>query len=342
MTQQQFQEAKLQTQVVGMHSVNNDVVTGGKVTFDDLHVSHVFSPVTGRVVRILADLGQRVKKGAPLAAIESPDVGIAFADLGKAQADLIAVEHDLRRQKELFDDHASSQKELEQAQDNFGKAKAEMDRAQQKARLLRAGAPDRVTQEFTLRAPIEGEVIARNVNPGTEVQGQYSGGTTVELFTVGELDRVWIQADVSELDLGQIKPGASMTSHVVGYPNRTFPGKVDWISGTLDPVTRTARVRCSVPNPDRALKPEMYATIVIQIEGHEVPAVPRSAILRISDQTVVFTAEHDAASDGRLRFKRRIVTVDADERGDYVPILSGVNLGERVVTSGAILLSGML
>lgn len=341
LTAQQIREAKLEIGPVAKRSVGNEVVTSGKVAFDDLRVAHIFSPVTGRVTKILADPGAHVKKGAPLATIESPDVGNAFADLGKAQADLIAAQHDLARQQELFEAHAGSQKELESSQDNFGKAKAEMDRARQKARLLHGGSADAVTQEFTLRAPIEGEVVARNVNPGAEVQGQYSGGTAVELFTVGELDHVWVLADVFEMDFGHVKQGAPVTVHVVAYPDRVFTGHVDWISDSIDPATRTARVRCSIPNPDRALKPEMYATVSIGVMGKDVPALPRSAILRIGDSTIVFIADGNAP-DGRRRFIRKVVAVDDDEGTDFVPIVHGLGVGEQIVTAGTILLSGML
>ena len=122
--------------------------------------------------------------------------------------------------KELYEAHAGSQKDFEAAQDNYSKAKAEIERARQKARLFRGGGADAVTQEFVLRAPIEGEVIARNVNPGAEVQGQYSGGTAAELYTVGELDRVWVIADVFEMDLARLKKGANVTIRVVAYPDR--------------------------------------------------------------------------------------------------------------------------
>ncbi len=301
----------------------------------------MFSPVTGRIKRIVADPGQRVKKGASLATIESPDVGNAFADLDKAQADLIASEHDSRRQQELYEAHAGSQRDFETAQDNYRKARAEVERASQKARMFRAAAADKVTQEFTLRAPIEGEVIARNVNPGAEVLGQYSGGTAVELFTVGELDSVWVFADVFEMDLARVKRGAQVSVKVVAYPDKVFSGKVDWISDALDATARTARVRCSIPNPGRELKPEMYATVSIAVDAPAVAALPRTALLRIADQTVVFV-QNGNAPDGRLKFTRRIIAVNEDEGSDYVPIVRGVNAGDRVVTSGGILLSGML
>ncbi len=341
LTEQQVRDAKVQMQAVGKHPVGNEIVTSGKVAFDDLRVSHVFSPVTGRIKRILADPGQRVKKGAPLATIESPDVGNTFADLDKAQADLIASEHEARRQQELYEAHAGSQRDFEAAEDNYRKAKAEVERARQKARLFRAAAADKVSQEFTLRAPIDGEVIARNVNPGAEVQGQYSGGTAVELFTVGELDSVWVFADVFEMDLARVKRGAPVSVKVVAYPDKVFTGRVDWISDALDPTARTARVRCSIPNPGRELKPEMYATVSIAVDAPAVAALPRTALLRIADQTVVFV-QNGTAPDGRLKFTRRIIAVNEDEGSDYVPIVRGVNPGEQVVTSGGILLSGML
>jgi cobalt-zinc-cadmium efflux system membrane fusion protein len=341
LTDQQVVDAHLTIEAVAPHAVGNDVVTSGKVTFDDLRVAHVFSPVTGRVSRILADPGARVKKGSPLCAIQSPDVGNAFADLDKAEADLIAAQHEFQRQKELYEAHAGSQKDFESAQDSYGKAKAEMERSRQKARLFRGGGADAVTQEFMLRAPIEGEVIARNVNPGAEVLGQYSGGTAVELFTIGELDRVWVIADVFEMDLGRVTKGAVVTIKVVAYPDKIFGGVVDWMSDLLDPTSRTAKVRCAIANPGRDLKPEMYATVGIAVAGQSALALPHTAVLRIADQTVVFV-EEGTAPDGRKRFVRRIVAIAEEEGGDLVPVLHGLSAGERVVTSGGILLSGML
>jgi cobalt-zinc-cadmium efflux system membrane fusion protein len=341
LTPKQVRDSRVTVAPVANQLVDNVVTASGHVGFDDLRVAHIFSPVTGKVTRILAAPGQRVKQGAPLAIIQSPDVGNAFSDLGKAQADLIAAEHDFHRQQELYQAHAGSQKDSEAAEDNFRKAKAEMDRARQKARLFRGGSADAVTQEFTLRAPIDGEIVARNVNPGAEVQGQYSGGTAVELFTVGELDRVWVTADIFEMDLGRVKKGAPVTIKAVAYPDRTFTGVVDWISDTLDPVSRTARVRCAIANPDRELKPEMYATVDIEVAGVATPALPRSAVLRISDQTIVFIADGQSG-DGRQRFIRRVVALDEDRGNDVVPIVRGLALGERVVTSGGILLSALL
>jgi cobalt-zinc-cadmium efflux system membrane fusion protein len=341
LTPAQLTEGKLTIVPAKESDVGTIVTATGRVTFDDLRVSHVFSPVTGRVVKIDAQLGERVKMGAALATIDSPDVGVASADLDKARADLSAAEHEYHRQKELFDSQIAAQKELEAAEDNFLKAKAESERATQKARMFRTGSIDKVTQNYVLRSLIDGEVVARNINPGVEVQGQYSGGNGVELFTIGELDTVWVIADIYEMDLARVHSGQKVSVKVISYPDRTFEGVVDWVSGTLDPSTRTARARCTIPNPDRLLKPEMYASTAVEVEGHKALAVPKRAVLRLADQSVVFV-ELGKNADGRERFERRIVMVSDDETGDLVPVVRGLDAGEKVVVDGALLLSEML
>ena len=338
---EQVAAAKLVVEPLEPQPVGGVVVASGRVTFDDLQVSHVLSPVTGRVVKIDAQPGQRVKKGDALAQIESPDVAAAFSDLAKAQADFGAAEKEANRQKELFDVHAGSQRDFESAQSNYSKARAELDRARKKSRILRGSHSDGVNEMYTLRAPIDGEVIARNVNPGAEVQGQYTGGTVLELFTVDELDSVWVLGEVFEMDLGRVKAGTACLAAVVSYPGRVFRGRADWVSDTLDPATHTSKVRCKIANPDRALKPEMYATVLLPVDREVALAVPRSALLRLGDQTMVFV-EVGKTPDGLLRFERRPVVVNEEQGGDFLPVLRNLAKDERVVVSGAILLSGML
>jgi cobalt-zinc-cadmium efflux system membrane fusion protein len=337
-TQRQLSEGQFSIAPVDEQEVGTQIAASGRVSFDDLHVSHVFSPVTGRVLKIEAQLGERVKKGAPLATIESPDVGVASAELDKARADLVAAEHEYQRQKDLFEATAAAQKDVETAQDNFLKAKAENERAQQKARLLKSGSIDRVSQSYVLRALIDGEVVARSINPGMEVQGQYSGGTALELFTIGELDPLWVVADIFEMDIGRVRSGQHVSVKVVSYPDRTFEGVVDWVSGTLDPASRTVKARCTIANPDHLLKPEMYASMSIAVEGRKALAIPKKAVLQLGEQTVVFV-DLGKLADGRERFERRPVTVSEDVSGDFVPVVRGLAKGDRVAIEGALLLA---
>ena len=337
LTDAQVGEARIQTAPLEEHTVDDVVLTSGKVTFDELRVNHVFTPVSGRVTKVLVTPGQRVKKGDVLAVLESPDIGIASADLQKAEADRIAAEHDLERQRELLAAHASSERDYEQAEDNARKARAEVDRAKQKARLLRAGT--NVSQTYAIRSEIDGEVVLKNVTPGAEVAGQYGAGTAVELFTVAELDRVWVVADVYEMDVARVKVGSKVTIKLFAFPERTFSANVEWVAGTLDPATRTAKVRCVLDNADRALKPEMYATLYISVEERRALAIPRSALLRTGDRTSVFV-EKDRRPDGRHVYAKVPVSVDETEGGKWVVVSHGVPRGTPVVVGGGILLAG--
>jgi cobalt-zinc-cadmium efflux system membrane fusion protein len=340
LTAEQVKNASIDVEAAAVRDVDDAILTSGRVAFDDLRVGHVFSPVTGRVVQIQAQLGERVRKGQALATIESPDIGNAVSDENKAEADLIAAEHDYRRQRELMSERATSEAVMEQSEDNWRKAKAELERARQKASLLRAGGVDVVTQTYRLVSPIDGEVLARNINPGIEVQGQYASGSAQELFTIGELATVWVMADLYEIDLARVHVGSPVDVSVVSYKDESFAGKVDWVSGMLDPTTRTAKVRCTLSNADRKLRPEMYATARISVARKSVLAIPRSALLRLGEYKVVFVEVGGDAS--RIRFARIPVDVDESEASPWLEVKHGIEPGQSIVVSGAILLSQRL
>jgi membrane fusion protein, heavy metal efflux system len=339
LSQEQMQAGQVQLAAVEEQPVASELAAPGRIAFDDSRVAHIFSPVSGRVSRIEAQLGQRVRKGAPLLTLESADVGIAAADVGKAEADLQAAERELRRQRELFEAHAGAQRDLEAAQAARDRASAELTRARQRARLFH-GAAGGASQTFTLRAPIDGEVAARSVTPGMEIAGQSSGGTSPELFTIGDVDQVWALADVFEMDLPRVQAGANVRVKVVSYADREFAARVDWISPSLDPQTRSARVRVTLRNPRHELLPEMYATLLISTPPRTALALPRGAVLHLGDQTVVLV-ETGRTENGLLRLQQRRVQVESDD-ADPVVVLSGISRGERVVVAGALLLSGML
>jgi|GEM_PF-265866 len=338
-------------EVAKVQPLPQSISTGGRIAFDDLRVSHVFSPVTGRVTRVLAQLGQTVHKGSPLASIVSPEVGLAYSDLVKAHADVFSAERDFKRQQALAEAKAAPARDLEASEDGFRKAKAEEARARQRLKTLRAGKIDLVTQEYTLGSSIEGRVISRMINPGMEVQGQYSGGSPIELFTLGSIDSVWLYADVSESDLPALEPGAKISARVVAYPGRVFEGKVEWISASLDPALRTARIRCSLPNQDHALKPEMFANLTIERPAIQRLLVSRAAITRINDQAFVYVEAADKAKDGKLVFERRHLEIplhdgvpqrsagpklenrlDGSARHpEAMQVISGLSAGERIL-----------
>jgi cobalt-zinc-cadmium efflux system membrane fusion protein len=338
---EQLEAAKVEVSPVVERDIDDAVTTSGRVTFEDVKVAHVVTPVGGRVVDLKAALGQRVKKGDTLATLRSPEIGQVSADLSKAKAQLAAAEHNYNRKRDLFATQATSASDYEAAEDAYRQAKAEKDRAEQKARLLHSNRLDGVTQWYSVTSPIDGEVIARAINPGAELQGEYSNGTAAPLFTVGELDRVWVLADVYEDDVARVGLGARVHVSVVAYPGETFEGKVDWVPGVLDAATHTLRVRCTLENPGGRLKPEMNAAVRISVPGRSTLVVPRTAIVRLGEQPVVFVER--AAHDGTFHFERTPVEVD-DPGGarSLVHVEHGLEEGMRVVTNGAQAIAGMM
>ena len=340
LTNEQLASGKVVAVAAEEREIADALTIGGRLAFDDLRVTHVFPPVSGRITRLIAAPGQRVRKGAPLAVILSPDLASAFADELKAKADLVAAEHEAKRQREMYAVRASSQRDLQVAEDNYNRAKAEYQRAVGKTRLLRGEALDSVSQEYVLRSPIDGEVIARTGNPGLEVQGQYSGGGNVpELFTIGSIDDLWLLGDVYESDLPYVRKGSEVELRVSAYPGRVFRGRVDWVSDVLDPVLRTAKVRCVLKNEERLLRPEMYEVVTIAAPARRTITIPREALLRVGNETDVFV-EGPRTSDGRVPFRRRAVLADEQLPGDVVPVLAGLQAGERVAARGSIFLVG--
>lgn len=346
LTPNQLAGGRITTARVEVRDIADAVEITGRLAFDDTKVSHVFSPVNGRITKVLARLGQRVAKGAPLAAIVSPDVGGYLADVAKAEADRTQAEHEDRRQRELFDAGVGAKRDLEAADDALRRARAEYDRATQLTALLRSGDFDRVSQEYVLRSPIAGEVIARKAGPALEVQGQWANGGSasnmLELFTIGELAELWVLGELYELDLPRVTAGDGVTVRVDAYPGKPFHGRVDWVSDVLDPVQHTARVRCAIDNTERLLKPEMYVPVDIALPARQVLVVPRAAVMRVAGETVAFVQTGERRPEGGVVFERRKVTARLDDDPALVPVVSGLSEGEVVAVDHSLVLLGML
>ena len=149
------------------------------------------------------------------------------------------------------------------------------------------------------------------------------------MFVIADLSSLWVIADVPERDIPKIKKGQRVAITVSPYPEKVFSGKIGYISETIDPETRTIKVRAAVENPGRILKPEMFAAIKIStMEKEKVLAIPASAIQREGENTIVFI------SRGKNTFEKRIVSIGPEVDG-FHQVLSGLKEGESVVTKGA-------
>lgn len=289
----------------------------------------VSSPVTGRVRVLDAIPGGFVAAGAPLAHIVSGDLAQAVSDLAKANAALAAASANLTRTRDLYAHNVASHKDLEQAGTDAEQARAEAERA--RARVAQLGsASGEISGEYVLRSPIGGEVIERNANPGMEVRPDL--GTT--LFTVSDLGTLWLTANLFQKDLASVRPGARLVFRTDAAPGRTFEARVTYVSNSLDPASRTALLRATIPNPDHALRTMETGDAQLYVET-TTPSlvVPTRAIITHGPSSVVFVQK------APNRFIRRVVHT-GDDDGESTVILSGVNPGERVVVDGSILLEG--
>ena len=299
----------------------------GKIGFDEDKTQRVASPIDGRASRILVELGDQVRAGQALLELTSPHVSDLQADAQKARQDLDIATKALERTKKLKQDGAVSEKEAAQAEADFRKTKSDAARTEAQLRSLSV-SPSDPTTSAALRAQIGGIVVERNVLVGQEVRAD----SALPLFTISNLSTVWVQADVYEQDLALVRAGDAVKIHVPAYPDESFDGKVDHVGDVLDPVSRTVKLRCSVPNRNHMLKPEMFAKIeLIDVGEKKAIVLPASAILTDSEHTRVFVAGSDHV------YRQRIVTV-GPEVDDSVRVLSGLKVGEQVVTEGAIFL----
>lgn len=293
--------------------------------------ARLFSPLTGRMVRLSAAVGDHVAAGASLAEIDAPDLGQAAADAHRADAELDLKHKALTRARTLMDAQVLPRRELEVAEAETAAAEAEARRARMR---LSALAPAGVGggQTLTIRSPLSGTVIERNATPGLEVRPD----ADAPLFVLSDLSSLWLVIDLPEQDLGKLRVGDRLDVRVEAWPDRRFEATVSRIAPVLDPQTRRIQVRCTLPNPDGELRPEMFARAsVISDSGQRALRLPTSALVSDGLYTAVFVQ----TAPGQFA-KRRVKALRQDAREAYVqPVTDGeLRGGDTVVVRGALLL----
>ena len=324
----------------------------GRLVWDEDHTLRVFAPVSGRVEKIVAEIGQTVKKGDDLAFLRSPDLGQAEADYRKAESDLIQSQKSLARVRALQSHGAAAQKEVEGAQSDFEHAQAEKQRAEARLALLGTIGGD-FSDLFHVRSPLDGVVVDRHLTVGQEIRSDIQLAGTPDLiaplFTVTDPAHLWVLLDVPESALDRLHPGLSVELKTPAFPGRAFPGKLTLVSAALDPQTRVARARAEVDNADGLLKAEMYVSVDADLgargEGanannrgggdHSVE-VPARAVCYLEGKYFVFLETAPG------KFSRREVTPERETPAAVVVRGAGLAPGQRVVTEGGLLLNELL
>jgi membrane fusion protein, heavy metal efflux system len=308
--------------------IEDQVEFSAKVQADPSLSFRVFPPASGRVLGIQARPGDTVSRGERLATIESADAGSAQSDLVKAEIEAERAERAANREKILLDHGAVAEKDYIDAKASADSAQAELERAKRHLDVL-GMSTSAATDHIPLYSPSRGVVLTVSAAPG---EFSKSLDNADPLMTIADLSTVWIVGDVFEKDIAKIQPGTKVTVTVDAFPGQRWTGHINSISGALDAVTRTLKVRVTLPNPGDKLKPEMFAAIHVGVGAHAAVVVPSSAVIHEGQSTVVFV-------DNNGQPERRNVTAGQAVDGK-VEISSGLEKGQRVAVNGAELLTG--
>lgn len=322
--------ARLKIETVGTAPQAEALRVAGRLDFDEQHLARIGATVTGRVTRLIALPGQRVRPGDVLAELNSAELGAAQLNYLKALAQSELARRAAERARTLYDSDVIGGAELQRRQSEAAISAAEARAAHDQLRVLgmspsaierlgKSGAIDSVTPVV---ATITGTVVERKVNQGQVVQPADA------LFTVADLSRVWAVAQVPEQQAALVEVGKSVTLEIPALGNETRVGTLIHVGETVDPETRTVLVRTELDNAEGRLKPAMLATMLIAGRAQQRLVVPASAVVRDGEREAVFVAE------GEQRFRLTPVKLGSEIDG-LRAVLSGVKAGDRVVGEGS-------
>jgi cobalt-zinc-cadmium efflux system membrane fusion protein len=296
----------------------------GQVQPDVTRVIPVISLASGRVLAIYAHLGDLVKKGQKLFTVQSNDIDQAYSDYRKAVADEALAKVQLDRAQLLYSKGAISKSNLEIAQDTEDKAVVDVETSVEHLKVLGATDLKKPTGAINVYAPATGIIVEQNI---TQAAGVKTLDNSPNLFTIANIDDVWIICDVYENQLPSLSVGQTAQIHFAAYPDKVVTGRISEIAPILDPTIRTAKVRVQVSNPG-FMKIGMFVTASFQSQKQEARVVvPATAIVHLHDQDFVYLAK----SEGNFALTK--VVSGAMVPGNLQVIQSGLGTGQKVASN---------
>lgn len=341
--EQQTQEVHLTEKQENSLGIKVETLSGGNasstisrpasVMYDLDQVAKVGPRIEAKVVRVIKDLGEQVKKDEPIALMSSVGLGKAKAEYIRLRARLKAEQARYKREQSLYDQEISSQAELLEAEANYQEAQAEVKAAAEALRLygmsqndienIEAGS-DQPLSHFYLTSPLDGVIQSREISPGQTI------GPSETPIHVANLSQMWIMIDAYEQDIRYLNKGQQVSLSVRSIPGQTFEGTTDWVSYSLEKQTRTMPVRAIVENPNRKLRAGMFGTARISTgKERNVAMIPIDAVQTIEGEQVVFVPGNEDGS-----YKPVEVMLGSENEG-YVEIASGLKPGQQAVIAGA-------
>lgn len=327
-----LRDLRITTRPVESRSGAEEVTLLGELAVDERAYAEVTAPVAARATRLLANAGDTVSAGAPLAQLSSPELGKARADYLSASAQVRLAESSLKRKQDLAAERIVPLREVQEAEAASAVAHAAQRSAL--AALAAFGVPVPTddsalvdASSFTLRSPVRGSVIERRVVVGQMVD------PAVAAFRIGDLSTLWLTGQAFERDAVRIASGAPARINFSALPGQEFPGIVALIGRQVDRESRTIPIRISVTNRGGLLRPGMSATARVPTgqSGVAILTVPVASVQRVRNEWCVFLPKEAGAFEIRTIGRGR-------DLGDEVEVLSGLRGGDTIVVDGAFLL----
>ncbi|WP_353150802.1 efflux RND transporter periplasmic adaptor subunit [Chryseobacterium sp.] len=314
---------KIKTEVVTEQEHSDGIVSAGTIQAIPNHYAEIASPFSGRITKSFIRLGQNISANSPLFEILSSDYFSVQKDYTDALNEVQLAEKNYRRQQDLVRHGVGIQKELDEAETDFKNKKTSLSNASSALKVYNSkggglGSP------LIVRAPISGEIISNKI-----VNGQYLKSDADPVIIIAELSKVWISGDVKEKDIRFVNTGDHVSVKVSAYPDRNITGKVYHINEIVDESTRSIKVLIECDNPDRRLKPGMYATVNFSTTPEKTIMIPVTALMQNDSSQYVWV------KTGKNQFARRPVTTgETDQKTTRV--ISGLKAGETIMTEGGI------
>lgn len=310
--------ARIELSPANTEQVRGELTLNGKVTADENNVMDIFPLVGGHVREIYAVLGQQVKKGETLAVIFSSEIAEFEKELKAAEQDLALAEKSLKNGQEMYEARLIAEKELLPLQYEVDKAKLALKRIEETKKLY--GTNER--SEYVVKSPMSGFIVQKNISKDQQLRSD--NGTAI--YTIAEINEVWILADVYETDIARIREGQTAKIELISYPGEVFTGKIDKVFNVLDPVTQTMKVRVTLPNAGYRLKPEMNCVVTLEFdESQQMTAIPARSIIFDKSRNFVMVFKDKSHIETREVAVHKTV-------GDKAYIAQGLQPGEQVIS----------
>lgn len=304
--------------------VKNEIRLFGNITADNNKTAQVFPVMSGVVQSINVELGDYVKQGQVLASIQSSEVASFQKQKLDAMNDVAVAEKNLQVARDLYAGKLNSEKDVLAAEKELEKVKSELSRINEIYSIyqLKNGSIYNVT------APISGFVVTKKINQNEQLRSD----VTEPIFSISEINEVWVLANVNESDISKVQEGYDAEIKTLAFPDIIYKGKIDKIFNAIDPATKSMKVRIKVNNADLKLKPEMNCTVSVKFsERQDMIAVPTSSVIFDKSKywVMVFKDKHNIETR-KVEVHRQL--------GDTTYIENGINDGEKVISKNGLMI----